>query len=82
MNAVVIAFMLAFGQPAGSSLQLPTMDEVPHERVMPLNVPPAEPQPDRRPMFIGAGIVVLAGLFWWNARRRARIEHEEDPDDR
>jgi hypothetical protein len=80
VNALLV--MIALAQPAGSSLQLPTMNEVPHEKVPPLEVSPTEPETDRKPVFLGAGIVVLAGLFWWNARRRARIDHEEDSDER
>jgi len=30
---------------------------------------------DRRPVYVGLGLVVLAAVFWWNRRRRAR--HEE-----
>jgi hypothetical protein len=82
MKALAIAMMLAFGQPAGSALRLPSMNEVPHGQIPPLSIPPADPEPDRRPAFVGAGIVAMAGLFWWNARRRARIDHEEDADDR
>lgn len=70
------------GHADGSNYQLPTMTEVPHERVPPLTVPPPEPEADHRPMFIGAGIIALAGLAWWGARRRARIDDEEDPDER
>jgi hypothetical protein len=83
MTSLIIAIALAFAQP-GSSYQLPTMTEVPHdhERIPPLTVSSPEGRPDRTPVMLGAGIVVLAGLFWWNARRRARIDHEEDSDDR
>jgi hypothetical protein len=29
-------------------------------------------------VFVGAGIVLLAAVFWWNMRRRARTEAAED----
>lgn len=29
---------------------------------------------DRRPVYVGIGLVVLAAVFWWNRRRRARLE--------
>jgi hypothetical protein len=32
-------------------------------------------------VFIGAGIVLLAGVFWWNMRRRARFEREDQEND-
>ena len=85
MKALMIAIVLAFGGIAhgdGSNYQLPTMTEVPHDRIPPLNVPPPEPQADRTPVIVGAGLVAMAGLFWWSARRRARIDHEEDSDER
>ena len=54
-----------------------------HAPLPPMAVPPPPPsEADRRPLFVGTGIVLLAGLFWWNTRRRARLENEEDPDDR
>ena len=37
---------------------------------------------DLRPIYVGFGIVFLAGVFWWNRRRRERFEREETPDDR
>jgi hypothetical protein len=40
---------------------------------IPLDAPPV----DHRPMFVGAGLVVLAMMFWWNRRRRDRFEQED-----
>jgi hypothetical protein len=31
-----------------------------------------EPQTDRRPVYVGAGLIVIAAVFWWN-RRRAHV---------
>lgn len=45
---------------------------------------PAAPQPDRRPIYLGAGLVVLAAVFWWNRKRREKFEREhprEEPRD-
>jgi hypothetical protein len=53
-----------------------------HTPIAPITVPEETPSADRRPVFVGAGIVLLAGLFWWNMRRRARMEQEDSPDDR
>ena len=37
---------------------------------------------DRRPMYIGAGLIALALVFWWNRRRRDRFDREDaDPSD-
>lgn len=32
---------------------------------------------DRRTAYLGAGLVVLAAMFWWNRRRRDRFERED-----
>jgi hypothetical protein len=42
--------------------------------------PDVQPDVDRRPVFIGMGIVLLAAVFWWNMKRRARLE-DEDQDE-
>jgi hypothetical protein len=37
-----------------------------------------DPRPaDRRPVYVGAGVVVLAVMLWWSRRRRDRFEREE-----
>ena len=33
---------------------------------------------DQQQVFIGAGIVLLAAVFWWNMKRRAREEDEDE----
>lgn len=78
--AIVLACSTASAQPAGSSYQLPTMSDMPRGTLPPIEVAPPQPAPDRRPVFVGAGIVLLAALFWWNTRRRARLA-EEDHDE-
>jgi hypothetical protein len=78
--AIALACASASAQPAGSSYQLPTMSEMPRGTLPPIEVAPPAPAPDRRPVFVGAGIVMLAALFWWNQRRRARLA-EEDHDE-
>ena len=37
---------------------------------------PAAPAPDRRPVYLGAGLIVLAAIFWWNRKRREKFEED------
>jgi hypothetical protein len=34
-------------------------------------------EPDRRPIYVGAGLVAFAALFWWNRKRRDKFERED-----
>ncbi|MBS1123095.1 MAG: hypothetical protein H6Q90_5323 [Deltaproteobacteria bacterium] len=43
----------------------------------PMSIPASRPEPDRRPVYVGAGLVVLAAMFWWNRRRRDRYDRED-----
>jgi hypothetical protein len=43
----------------------------------PMVIPQDRPAPDRRPAYIGLGLIVLATLFWWNRRRRDRFLRED-----
>jgi len=48
-----------------------------------IRVEPPAPEPDRRPVYVGAGLVVFAAIFWWNRKRREKFEREhprETPD--
>jgi hypothetical protein len=38
--------------------------------------PPPRKQTDRRPLYLGLGLVVIAALFFYNRRRRDRIAQE------
>ena len=64
--------------PATKQLQ-PTMTDGSKFTMPPITVPQEEPAKDRRPMYVGAGLVVLAAAFWWN--RRARAKFGKDADD-
>lgn len=55
-----------------------TMDDGSRTPMPPIKVPQQTATADRRPVYVGLGIVVLAAVFWWNQRRRARFEKEED----
>jgi hypothetical protein len=43
----------------------------------PLVIPQDPAAADRRPIYVGAGLVVLAAVFRWNRRRRERFERED-----
>ncbi|HEY1814832.1 MAG TPA: hypothetical protein VGG74_20940 [Kofleriaceae bacterium] len=69
--------------PPPSQYPQTTMSALDHAPLPPMTVPPAAPAShDRTSLFAGAGIALLAGLFWLNARRRAQLANEEDQDDR
>jgi len=64
--------------PTSPSLPAATLSEGPRTPLPPIVVPQdAQPPVDRRPVFVGAGIVLLAAAFWWNMRRRARLESDD-----
>ncbi|MFT3694557.1 MAG: hypothetical protein QM831_15520 [Kofleriaceae bacterium] len=62
----------------GSLTNGPSMSES-HIPVPPMVIQPElKTEADRRPMFIGAGIVLLALVFWWNMKRKAALEEEDE----
>jgi hypothetical protein len=59
-----------------------TMSDATHVPMAPIQVSrPEKPPADRRPVYVGFGIVILAAVFWWNSRRRARFEKDEEADE-
>lgn len=54
----------------------PAMTDGSKVTIPPIVVPPAEPETDRRPVYFGLGLVLLALVFWWNRRRRDRDDAE------
>jgi hypothetical protein len=59
----------------------PRLDDATRDRsrraLPPMVIPQDRPADDRRPAYIGAGLIVLAVVFWWNRRRRDRFEQED-----
>lgn len=49
-----------------------------HVPMPPMHIPQAQPEPDRRPAYVGAGIVVMALALWWSRRQRDRFDREDD----
>jgi hypothetical protein len=46
-----------------------------------IDLDPGQPlrETDRRPVYVGAGLVALALVFWWNRRQRDRFDREDHP---
>jgi len=65
--------------PAGADLpRLPSrLDDGRRVALPPMVIQQERPVADRRPMYIGGGLIVLALVFWWNRRRRDRFERED-----
>jgi hypothetical protein len=72
--------------PPSGLAPLPSFVEGPRPTLPPMSFPPPRSDADRRPVYIGLGLVALAALFWWNRRRRDHFEREDrggdepDPD--
>jgi hypothetical protein len=64
---------------AGPTLEPARLGDGTHTPFAPIVVPPAPQPADRRPMYVGAGVVLLALVFWWNRRQRDRFEREDGP---
>jgi hypothetical protein len=42
-----------------------------HVSLPPMQVHQDAQGPDRRPVYVGAGLIVIAAIFWWNRKRAA-----------
>jgi hypothetical protein len=86
----------AAGDPAGQAAEVPpappsaSMSERPGSRGLddgrvvlpPQRIALDPPEADRRPVVLGAGLVLLAAVFWWNRKRREQIERADARRDR
>src|SRR6185369_17449585 len=75
------ATVRAAAEPASMSApprELSGMDDRERVKLPPMTVPLDPPVRDRRPFYVGLGLVVMATAFWWNRRQRDRFEREDD----
>jgi hypothetical protein len=64
--------------PTAGTHRLPaTMDDGSRTPLPPMTISQPQRATDRRPVYVGLGIVLLAALFWWNHRRRDRFDAKE-----
>jgi hypothetical protein len=61
---------------AGSGVEPARMTDGTRAPLPPMTMPQEQRATDRRPVYVGIGLVIFAGVFWWNRRRRARREDE------
>jgi hypothetical protein len=76
VTRLVLAVMLAL---TGVAAAQPVIDDAPTQRE-----PGAQPPSnvDKRPFYVGAGVVVLAALMLWNRRHRAALERRSEDETR
>ncbi|MEO7733534.1 MAG: hypothetical protein ABIY55_21405 [Kofleriaceae bacterium] len=78
---LVLAGAPAAAEPASMSApprELSGMEDRERVTLPPMTVRLDPPDRDRRPFYVGLGLVVMATAFWWNRRQRDRFEHEDD----
>ncbi|MBL9019529.1 MAG: hypothetical protein JNL83_35395 [Myxococcales bacterium] len=66
--------------PPSKSDTAPRLTDGQDVQMAPIRVAPERQEADRRPVYLGGAIVVIAALSWWNRRRREKFEREESPD--
>jgi hypothetical protein len=57
---------------SGTSL----VESGPRPSLPPMQIAPEPRERDRRPIYVGLGLIVLAALFWWNRKNREKIERD------
>jgi hypothetical protein len=75
---VALAIEAVASEPPPSLPPAATMDDGGKLSLPPMRIDPPKPEPDRRPVYVGAGLLVFAALFWWNRKRREKFEREHD----
>lgn len=55
----------------------PSMSDGTKYQMPPIKVEQDQPSTDRRPIYVGAGLVVLAAIFWFNRRQRDKFGKDD-----
>ncbi len=64
--------------PATVKSTAPSMGDGTKLKLAPIEIPQQSPATDRRPVYIGLGLVVLAAIFYWNRKKRDANDDEDD----
>jgi hypothetical protein len=80
--ACIVGLWTMLAAPVAAQPEMSEPDVTPRVRIPPIVIPQDKPAVDRRPIYVGAGLVVLAAVFWWNRRQRERFDRDsERPND-
>lgn len=64
-------------EPAGSAKQAPSLVESGERPSLPpMQIPQEQREADRRPIYVGLGLIVLAVIFYLNRKNREKLERE------
>ena len=63
--------------PSAPSARQPTMSDGSRMPMPPITVAAEPSSTDRRPIYVGGGLVVLSLIFWWNRRMRDKFERDK-----
>nr|HEX4319087.1 hypothetical protein [Kofleriaceae bacterium] len=60
----------------------PTMSDGSQVKLPPMAIDQPDSAPDRRPMYVGGGLIALALIFWWNRRHREKFKDDKPKGDK
>ncbi len=65
---------------AGSSSGPSLVESGERPSLPPMQIPQDPREPDRRPIFVGFGLIVLALVFYWNRKNREKLERQYEKE--